>query len=44
VCRGLLRHEVQQKHEPTPFNLYTTVHLEQQPVTAEQRVREPIGV
>jgi hypothetical protein len=43
VCGGLLRHDVEQKHEPTPFILHTTVRG-QKPVAAEQPAREPIAV
>ncbi len=43
VCGGLLRHEIQQKHAPTPFTLQTTVRGTP-PVTADQPVRQPVGV
>jgi hypothetical protein len=43
VCGGLLRHDVQQKHEPATFRHYTTVRAEE-PATAERPVRQPVGV
>jgi hypothetical protein len=43
VCGGLLRHDVEQQHAPTPYTLYTTVRPEA-PVTAEQPVREPARI
>jgi len=42
VCGGLLRHEGQQKHQPTPFTLQTTVRG-QKPVSADKPVREPVA-
>jgi hypothetical protein len=42
VCGGLLRHEVQQKHQPTPFTLQTTLRG-QNPVTAARPERQPVA-
>jgi hypothetical protein len=42
VCGGLLRHDVQQIHQPTPFTLQTAVRG-QKPVTADQPARQPVG-
>jgi hypothetical protein len=42
VCGGLLRHEVQRKHAPTPYGLQTSVRG-QLPVTSAEPVREPVA-
>jgi hypothetical protein len=41
VCGGLLRHDVQPKHAPTPFTLHTTVRG-QKPVAAKEPERQPV--
>jgi len=41
VCGGLLRHDVQPKHAPTPITLHTTVRG-QKPVTAREPERQPV--